>query len=129
MNENFIIFDENENEEYTHYKIENPSIKTIKSLKIKFNESYDKLVLFEYEFGIHDINAHVSKISFVKNEKLFVFFEYDNPEHSSYSTLLFDEDNFFQDNFISCQDFFKESLSIKLSSNLSQKNKSKRNKI
>lgn len=61
MNENFIIFDENEDS--THYKIENPSRETIKSLKINFKESYDKLILFEYEFGIHDINAHVSKIS------------------------------------------------------------------
>ena len=127
MNNQFIIFEENSDS--THYKIEYPSIEKIKELKIDFNESYDHLILFEYELGIHDTNAHVSKIAFIKNHQLFVFMEYDNPEHCSYHSFICDEKNFYEDTFISCHNFFKEALFAKLSSTFTTKNNTKRNKI
>jgi hypothetical protein len=127
MNNQFIIFEENSDS--IHYKIKYPSIEKIKKLNINFNESYDHLILFEYEVGIHDANAYVSKIAFIKNNQLFVFMEYNNPEHFSYYSFICDEQNFYKDTFISCHNFFKEAFFIKLSSTFITKNEIKRNKI
>jgi len=121
-------FSNNEDENFYH-KIIFPEFSSIQDLKIKFEENYDKLLLLECEIGLHDTNSYVSKIAFIKNNQLFVFMEYDNPEHCSYYTFICNENNFYDDNFISCKDFFKEALSLKLASTLSVKNNSKRTKI
>lgn len=110
-------------------KILFPDINDIISLKIQFKEDYDTLILFEYSVGTHDINAYYSKISFIKNNQLFVFVEHENPEQFSYSSYTYSEDSELQHQFDSIKEFFIESRHIYFNSKFENKPVSKRNKI
>lgn len=96
-------------EESSVKKILFPTLEQIVDLKIQFNEDFDNLLLFDYQVGTIDINAYFSKIAFIKNDQLFVFTEYENPEHGSYETKLYNENNLKQCENKDVQDFFIQS--------------------
>lgn len=96
-------------EESSVKKILFPTLEQIVDLKIQFDEGFDNLLLFDYQVGTIDINAYFSKIAFIKNNQLFVFTEYENPEHGSYETKLYNENNFKQCENKDVQDFFIQS--------------------
>lgn len=110
-------------------KIQYPNLEDIKSLNIVFKEDFDTLLLFEYALGTLDVNAHVSKIAFLKNKKLFVFFEYDNPEHQSFQRFICNENDYLDSSYSIVRDFFAEARHLQFQIKFSSSPHIKRKKI
>jgi len=62
----------------------NPAIKDIRDYKVKFDESFDNILYFAQTRGYSDDNDYHSYILFEKDNKLFCFHEFDNPQHLSF---------------------------------------------
>lgn len=96
-------------DESRYIKILFPTLENIVDLKIQFKQNFDNLLLFDYQVGTIDINSYFSKIAFIKNDKLYVFIEYENAEYSSYETKTYHETNFMECKNKDIIDFFIES--------------------
>ncbi len=120
---------EESSEDFIQKKIQYPHIQDIESLNIEFKESFDTILLFDYEVGTLDVNAHVSKIAFLKDDKLFIFFEYDNPEHHSFQKFICNESNYLEPSHSIIRDFFMEAMHIHFHAKFSSSPHAKKKKI
>lgn len=100
------------NKDFKKEKILFPSKEDLSRLDVRLEDSYDLLVLLEYEFGVSDINAHFTKLAYLKDNQLFLFYEYDNPEHHSFYRDICNETNFYQTSNSDIINFFVEARYI-----------------
>lgn len=96
------------NEEFKHEKILFPSKEDISRLDVRLEDSYNLLLLLEYEFGCSDTNAHFTKLAYLKDNQLFLFYDYDNPEHHSFYRDICNDNNFYQNSNSDIINFFIE---------------------
>lgn len=117
------------NEDFKKEKILFPSKEDLTRLDIKIEDSYQQLLLLEYEFGVSDTNAYFTKIAYLKNNQLFLFCDYDNPEHHSFYRHTYNESNFHQDSNHDMINFFTEARHIQYGLKFSASTSIKRLKI
>ena len=102
-----------ENNNDTNFlKIEFPTMDDVLEYKVKFDKEFDVILLFSQETGTIDTNSYLSKIAFLKNNKIYLFSEYDNPEYASFHILECDESNYFLPEYEHLSSFFKEALNL-----------------
>jgi len=118
--------------EHSLIKIKYPTLEDIESHKVIFENHEgkvptDKILLFSQEWGTLDTNAYFSMIAYLKEGKILLFTEYDNPEHSSFAREFLDETDY--QNFEHTIDFYKEAVAIVLEEQLEHKPANKKMKI
>jgi len=109
---NRIILLNESNQENKREKILFPHQEDLHRLNVMMQESYDTLLLLQYEFGVSDTNSHFTQLSYLKNNQLFLFCDYENPEHHSFYRHTYNETNLHNHSNIAIMDFFIESRHI-----------------
>lgn len=64
----------------------NPTLADLKEYRIKFTEEFDKLLYLAQTRSYSDDNDYHTGILFEKNNKIYYFHEFENPQQLSYFT-------------------------------------------